>query len=118
MATTLRRSIRAFGVVITAGKPQTLVHIDCVVGASLPALLERHFTNVTNRVRESDCRPLEFAADDLHPLSRYGVAAQMRATAVPLLWLGNPYAGRELPPASRHDLRTGWRQRAGIGGRR
>ncbi len=86
------------GVVITVDKPDTLAHIDCVVGASLPELLERHFTNVTHRVRESDCGPLEFAADDLHALSRYGVAAQMRATAVPLLWLGNPYAGRALPP--------------------
>lgn len=75
-----------------------LAHITYLPGEPLAVILERHIEVVGEWVERSGCRPLEFAADELHALGDYGIAALMRETQNDFLWLGNPYAGQPLPP--------------------
>jgi hypothetical protein len=81
-----------------AHKEGMLTHVTYLPGEPLPVLLEQHIEVVGDWAERAGCRPLEFAVDDLHAFTNYGIAAFMRETRNDLLWLGNPYAGQPLPP--------------------
>ena len=82
-----------------SGLPDDCVaHVESVPETPLKELIARHADRVGDWVCQRRCQPLEFTVDDASPLADYGVAALMREMRNDFLWLGNPYAGRPLPP--------------------
>lgn len=81
-----------------AEPPESLVHVTHLAGAPLAELIEAHIRMVAKWTEHAGCRPLEFAATDIHAFASYGIAAFMRDKKSDFLWLGNPYADQPLPP--------------------
>ena len=83
---------------VPADPKESLTHVTHLPGAPLSELIATHIDDVGEWVKQAGCRPLEFAATDLHAFTNYGIAAYMRERRNDLLWLGNPYVGQPLPP--------------------
>lgn len=73
------------------------VHLEFLPREPVVTLVEDHAAAVAEWCRERGCLPLEFSANDVHTLSRYGMAAVMRRSRNDFLWLANPYADQPLP---------------------